>query len=135
MSRHRRLAVGDREGGQLPEDDVARNAEGCNGVYGGNTPNDLASVLREPVQRVLRRIRERDVRSVESMDPAARRCRIVHAHVVQIAEQDSEAHDELPAVAGARRQEPAAGEAVESDDAGRYITRMNDPVVGEERRM
>ena len=72
---------------------------------------------------------------MERVDTASFRRRIVHPRVVNVGEQDCEPRHELAAVGGSCRQEPAIGDTTEPEDAGRDVTRVHDPVIGEERRV
>ena len=54
---------------------------------------------------------------------------------MDVGDQDRESRDELPAVDGPRGQETAVDDVGELERAGGDVTGVDDPVIGEERRM
>ena len=75
------------------------------------------------------------MRSVKGVDQATIRSRVTHPDVVEVGEQHREPHDEVPAVDGSRRDETAVDGPGQDDDARRDVARMDDPVIGEQRRV
>ena len=90
--------MGGGERDELSEDDLSREAQWRNGVHGRDSLYDCAAVAREDVQHIVYLARERDMRRVDRMDPAAVGRVIVHPQVVEVGEQHREADDELMAV-------------------------------------
>ena len=132
---HGRLAVRDREGGELPEHDPGRNGKRCDRINLGDAPHDRAAVAHELVEDVVNLAGERDVGGVDRMDPAAFGRGIVHANVVQVREQDCEADDELMAVSRPMGQEDSVHRVREIDGTGCDVPCMDDAVVCEQRRV
>ena len=125
----------DGERDELSEDDLSREAQRRNGVHGRDSLYDRAAVAREDVQHVVYLARERDMRRVDRVDPAAVGRGIVHPHVVQVGEQHRKADDELMAVRRPVGEEDSFHGVREIDDAGSDVTCVDDSVVGEQRRM
>ena len=132
---HHRLAVSERERGELPKDDVVRDAERGDGADRADPRDDRAAALPEPGQHVVHRTRERHLRRIDRVGPTALARRIVHPHVVDVGDQDRESRDELPAVDGPRGEETAVDDVGELERAGGDVTGVDDPVIAEERRM
>ena len=132
---HHRLAVSERERGELPKNDVVRDAERVDGADRADPRDDRAAALPEPSQHIVHRTRERHLRGIDRMGATALAGRIVHPHVVDVGDQDRESHDELLAVKGPRGEETAVDDVGELERAGRHVTSVNDPVIAEERRM
>ena len=131
--RYGRLAVADRERGELPQNDLVGHAEGRDGADGADPRDDRAAACPEPGEDVVHLAGVRDLRRLYGMHPAAFRCRFGHPHVVDVGLQDRESHHEPLAVAGPRGQETPVRDARELEDAGRDVPSMDDAVVGEER--
>jgi hypothetical protein len=108
--RHGRLAVTNRERGELAQDDIVRHAERCDGADRGDAYRHRAAARPELLDDVVHLSRERDLSRVQRVHTAALRCRIVHAGVVDVREQNSEPDYELlpdrPATAAAGGPQP-----------------------------
>ena len=72
---------------------------------------------------------------MRSVDPPPLRCRIVHAGVVDVSNQNREPDDEVLPIGRPRRKKSAAGGARELHDARGDVAHVDDPVIGEERRV
>ena len=68
---HHRLAVSERERGELPKDDVVRDAERVDGTDRADPRDDRAAALPEPGQHVVHRTRERHLRRIDRVGATA----------------------------------------------------------------
>ena len=133
--RHGRLAVRHRQRDQLPQDDVASNAERRGRVHGGDAPHDRAGVGPEAVDHIVHGPREREMGAVQRMDTAPCRRRVVHPDVVHVGDDHREPHHELATLFRPPGQQDALDRLREIDDARRDVAHVDDSVIGEQRGM
>jgi hypothetical protein len=132
---HSGLAVTDREGCELAQDDVPRHCKGGTGGDGVDARDDRSADLEQPCDDVVHRPGERDVRGVDRMDATTGGRRVAHPHIVEIGDQSGECRDELPAIRRPRGQQQPVDGAGELERTGRDIARVDRPVVAEQRVM
>ena len=132
---HHRLAVSERERGELTKDNVVRDAERVEGTDRADPRDDGPAALPQAGQHVVHRTRERHLSGIDRVGATALARRVVHPHVVDVGDQDRQSRDELPAVDRPGGEEPAADDVGKLECAGSDVTGVHDPVITEERRV